>query len=136
MQHRRTFGVALGLVTVLTLSLLPASPVAAATLTVTRTNDPAPNGCRPNDCSLREAVIASNNRPGDDVIVLKAKRYNLTIGGADEDSSRTGDLDLLRNVRVVGAGPRTPSSMRMASTAYSKSGTTAHRTRTSPPMHS
>lgn len=46
------------------------SSAQAATFEVTRTNDPAPNGCKKRDCSLREAVIAANNRNGADAIVL------------------------------------------------------------------
>ena len=35
----------------------------AQDIIVTRTDDPAPNGCTPTDCSLREAVIAANVDP-------------------------------------------------------------------------
>jgi hypothetical protein len=76
----------------------------AATLTVTRTGDPNPNGCHPNDCSLREAVIASNNRPGPDVIKLGPHRYELTRPMPDEDASQSGDLDIAKNVTIDGAG--------------------------------
>ena len=85
---------------------LPSTPALAATLEVTRTDDPAPDGCRRNDCSLREAVIAANNRPGTDVIQLKARRYELTLAGANEDDAQTGDLDIHKNVTILGAGPR------------------------------
>lgn len=37
--------------------------VAAQDIIVTRMDDPAPNGCMPTDCSLREAVIAANVDP-------------------------------------------------------------------------
>jgi hypothetical protein len=80
-------------------------PAGADTLTVTRKNDPAPNGCRRNDCSLREAVIASNNRPGPDVIKLGRGRYELTRPTPDEDEAQTGDLDIAKNVTIAGAGP-------------------------------
>ena len=54
--------------------LLFAAPlVAAETYTVTRTDDPVPNGCLPADCSLREALMASNTTTAvDDVVVLPA----------------------------------------------------------------
>ena len=42
------------------LAAINASPVSAAALTVTRFDDPEPNGCEVNDCSLREAVIKGN----------------------------------------------------------------------------
>ena len=43
--------------------LATASAASADTYHPTRTDDPAPNGCKPKDCSLREAVIASNANP-------------------------------------------------------------------------
>ncbi|HEY8559774.1 MAG TPA: choice-of-anchor Q domain-containing protein [Pyrinomonadaceae bacterium] len=39
-----------------------------ATFTVTNLNDTAPNGCTPEDCTLREAIIAANTSPGPDTI--------------------------------------------------------------------
>jgi hypothetical protein len=80
-------------------------PAGADVLIVTRKNDPNPNGCHPNDCSLREAVIASNNRPGPDVIKLRRGRYELTRPMPDEDDAQTGDLDILKNVTIDGRGP-------------------------------
>src|SRR4051794_617388 len=45
--------------------LLVHTPLArATTLIVTRPDDPAPNGCAPDDCSLREAIIAANAAAG------------------------------------------------------------------------
>jgi len=64
-------------------------------------------------CSLREAVLAANaDAPvdacpagiGDDTIILPAGRYNLRLIGASEDANLTGDLDLLSNITLVGAG--------------------------------
>jgi CSLREA domain-containing protein len=70
----------------------------AKTFEVTRANDPNPGKCKRNDCSLREAVLAANARPGKDKIVLpKAKRYKLTRanpGGVSEDVGDFGDLDV------------------------------------------
>jgi len=51
----------------------------ATTFTVTRTDDPVPNGCLPTDCSLREAVIAANAGSGGDAIALPAGDYRLTF---------------------------------------------------------
>jgi predicted outer membrane repeat protein len=106
MRNRKLAALALVAVLVGALVSTTSMHASADTLTVTRTDDPAPDGCRPLDCSLREAVIASNNRPGPDVIVLKAKRYNLMIPGVDEDAGSTGDLDIHKNVAIRGAGPR------------------------------
>jgi hypothetical protein len=79
---------------------------AATTFTVTRTDDPAPNGCRPGDCSLREAVIAANAGSGGDTIVLPAGHFRLTIAGLGEQAAATGDLDLAKSVTITGAGAR------------------------------
>jgi hypothetical protein len=56
------------------LALLVAAPAAMAEVfTVTRTDDPAPAACLPADCSLREAVAASNASTAvDDQIVVPA----------------------------------------------------------------
>jgi CSLREA domain-containing protein len=71
----------------LALLLLAGLPAAhAATFTVTRTDDPVPNGCTATDCSLREAVNAANARAGADTIVLRAATYNLTRVDASPDT--------------------------------------------------
>ncbi len=81
-------------------TLLATTVVAdARTFEVTRTGDPAPGNCAPSDCSLREAVLAANERAGADRIVLRNTRrdYRLTIPnetlGVQEDGGQTGDLD-------------------------------------------
>ncbi|MBI4259551.1 MAG: CSLREA domain-containing protein, partial [Actinobacteria bacterium] len=79
--------------------------VAPTTFTPTRTDDPAPDGCAPEDCSLREAVIAANQDPAADTIQVPAGTYDLTIAGAGEDASATGDLDMTLNVTITGDGP-------------------------------
>jgi CSLREA domain-containing protein len=79
---------------------------AATTFTVTRTDDPAPNGCLPADCSLREAVIAANAGSGGDTIVLPAGHFRLGIAGLGEDAAAKGDLDLTKSVTITGAGAR------------------------------
>ena len=64
-------------------------------------------------CTLRAATEQANASAGDDVINLPAGDYGLTIGGADEDASATGDLDLNpsgatpERVTITGAGART-----------------------------
>ena len=46
--------------------------------------------------SLREAVITANGAVGDDTIVLVGgETYQLSLTGANEDKSLTGDLDIL-----------------------------------------
>ncbi|WP_419195274.1 DUF4347 domain-containing protein, partial [Novipirellula herctigrandis] len=76
-----------------------------ATLTITvDTFDDVVNG---GDAftSLREAVIAANTNVGDDVtIVLQAGTYTRLLNTTGEDAAATGDLDITRDVKIVGAG--------------------------------
>ena len=87
------------------MSLLAAPPANAATFTVTKTADTADGSCNA-DCSLREAVIAANDAPGPDTVVVPAGHYLLTrTGPQDEVGSVTGDLDIFSvSVTIVGAG--------------------------------
>src|SRR5205814_1368529 len=91
----------------------PTRAADAATITVTdNTDGAASNG----NCTLREAIIAANtDAPADacpagsgpDVIVLAAATYSLTVAGANEDASLTGDLDITSDVTIVGTGAAT-----------------------------
>ena len=54
--------------------------------------------------SLRSAIMAANARPDADTIIIPGGTYQLTIPGADEDNSATGDLDLKGNVTITGKG--------------------------------
>lgn len=82
---------------VIVVAVLAVAPVALAqdadVFTVTRTDDPEPDGCRPDDCSLREAVGAANARPGADVVALRSGIFHLvrldrtpTTGPGQRDS--------------------------------------------------
>ena len=81
----------------------------AATFTVTKVADTADASCTAADCSLREAIIASNFVAGDDTISVPVGTYTLAIAGENEDAARTGDLDVTGNGKVTinGAGART-----------------------------
>lgn len=89
------------------------SAAGAAMIPVNSTaDDTAANG----NCTLREAVIAANtDSPVDacpagsaaDVITVPAGTYVLTQTGAGEEAAATGDLDLLDDVEIVGAGAAT-----------------------------
>ena len=85
------------------LILVPASAASAKTFHPTRTDDPAPNGCKKRDCSLREAVIAINaldpeQRFSSAIVLRPGKHYKLTRKGAGEDAALTGDLDVVGSV--------------------------------------
>jgi CSLREA domain-containing protein len=67
-------------------------------------NDPTAGS---TTCSLREAVRTANLDPGADTIVLPANTYQLTRTGSGEDSTVTGDLDVLQPVTISGGGART-----------------------------
>jgi CSLREA domain-containing protein len=91
------------------LMLSPGEDAHSASITVTRFDDPTPDGCPPSDCSLREAIIAANTSPGFDTIDLAAGTYTLSIPGTEEDASATGDLDLLDDLTISGVGAEATS---------------------------
>lgn len=95
---------------VLSLTLVAAA-VGAATFTVNRTTDAGDTN--PGDgfcggplgpCSLRQAIQEANALPGADAIILPAGTFLLTSVGQDEDAAATGDLDVLEDLEIVGAG--------------------------------
>ena len=55
-------------------------------------------------CTLRAAVQEANATAGADDITLPAETYTLTIAGAAEDAAATGDLDVLEELTITGAG--------------------------------
>ena len=75
-------------------------------LAVTRADDPPPNGCQPDDCSLREAILDSNASSDiDDVINFVVDGpFVLSRAGAGEQLADTGDLDISDTVTIVGNG--------------------------------
>ena len=54
--------------------------------------------------SLRSAIMAADAKGGSNTISLKSGTYTLTIAGANEDASATGDLDITGNLTIKGAG--------------------------------
>jgi parallel beta-helix repeat protein len=68
-------------------------------------NDHAPDGkCNKADCTLREAVIAANARPGTDKIMLTGgKTFNLSLAGTGESAAATGDLDITGPLEIRSA---------------------------------
>lgn len=76
-------------------TLLAATPAEAREFEVSDRGDHAPGACTAGDCTLREAVIAANLRPGADEILLSGgKRYELSIPSTGEDAAADGDLDI------------------------------------------
>lgn len=59
----------------------------------------------PDDCSLRGAISKANADPVNTyAIQVPAGVYTLTIPGINEDENATGDLDLLVDMTIQGAG--------------------------------
>lgn len=86
--------------------VLGTGAAAGKTFRVTVTGDPEPGPCTRQHCSLREAVLAANATAARDEIVLPNRRrpYMLAREGTDEDEALTGDLDVLRPLRIVHEG--------------------------------
>lgn len=108
-KHFRLFPFAM-LIVGLALLTAPIPVAYAATLTVNTTADELNTD---GDCSLREAIRAANldlrvdacaAGSGTDTIKLPAGIYALSLSGQDEDATATGDLDITRNLKVIGAG--------------------------------
>ena len=57
-----------------------------------------------NACTLRAAIQEANALAGADTIALPADVYTLTLGGAGENASATGDLDITDDLTINGAG--------------------------------
>ena len=56
------------------------------------------------NCTLRAAVMESDWLPGTQVITVPEGTYTLTIAGIGEDAAATGDLDILDDLIIRGAG--------------------------------
>jgi CSLREA domain-containing protein len=80
-----------------------AGRAAAASFTVNSTADGV-GTCTPADCTLRAAVLAANAAPGSSTIMVPAGTYTLGIPGANEDAGLTGDLDVTKDLTIIGAG--------------------------------
>src|SRR3954465_14263445 len=52
--------------------------------------------------SLRSAIQAADVHGGSNTIILPSGMFTLTIAGAGEDASATGDLDITRNLTIKG----------------------------------
>jgi len=115
---KRLIGVLFTLMLVFSLAAIGlSSPVqAAVTFTVNSTHDDV--DWNPGDgvaetapgngvCTLRAAIQETNALAGPDTINLPAGTYLLSIAGADEDASATGDLDIADDLTITGADQAT-----------------------------
>lgn len=83
---------------------LMVAPVQADTFRPTRFTDPPPNGCKPTNCSLREAVIAAGASQGADSVRLAEGTYALKIAPTGGPDAQEGDLDLKGPMLIKGPG--------------------------------
>jgi CSLREA domain-containing protein len=84
------------------LTALLAGAASAATFTVTKEiDDDGP--CTPDDCALREAILAANALPGADTVLVPSGTYPLTLlGPVPENQGLTGDLDIQDDLELLG----------------------------------
>ncbi len=85
---------------ILTAGLFVTLSAQGATFSVTRTDDPLPDGCAVGDCSLREAVTAANETAAPDDIVVPPGTYLIDLTG--NDTLETGDLDISTDMTITG----------------------------------
>ncbi len=90
------------ILSILIATTILSSAVEAATFNVTRKDDPVPDGCNVNNCSLREAVIDADQTAAKDIIMLPAGVYLIDLAGSD-NSEDVGDLDISTDMDFLGA---------------------------------
>ena len=89
------------LIALVMLVLLPGLTAAATFVVTKETDDDGP--CAPDDCSVREAVLAANALPGPDLVILPGGTHRLTIVGlTGENGSLSGDLDIHDALEIRG----------------------------------
>jgi CSLREA domain-containing protein len=111
MSHVRYTGALTVVAVAVALLVLTPSMADASTYTVNSNADavdasPGDGTCAtaPGHCTLRAAIQEANSGAGADEIIIPADAYNLAIAGVDEDAAATGDLDILADVTIRGAG--------------------------------
>jgi CSLREA domain-containing protein len=90
------------------LTTLLANVVSGATFTVTKESDDD-GPCTPDDCALREAILAANALPGADTVLVPSGTYPLTLTGpVPENQGFTGDLDITDDLELLGDTDQPP----------------------------
>jgi Right handed beta helix region len=85
-------------------TILPADGRSADAATFAVTKETDDDGfCTPDDCLLREAILAANALPGADVVELPSGEYQLSlVGPVPEDLGFTGDVDIRDDLQLLG----------------------------------
>ncbi len=67
--------------------------------------NPGDGECKDNfgKCTLRAAIMEANAMPGMDTIVLPPGEYTLMLAGPRDNESKSGDLDILDDIKIIGA---------------------------------
>jgi CSLREA domain-containing protein len=92
-----------GLLASLGFSFTSVQSASTASYTVSKTADTNDGACDA-DCSLREAILAANQNSAVDTVSIPAGTYTLSISGKEENHGATGDLDILNDLILNGAG--------------------------------
>lgn len=95
---------------VATVAAVAAPGARADTFVVTQSGDPAPGPCD-DQCSVREAIIAANEREGPDTVSVPLRTsHSLSIASTGEDKGVDGDLDVTSGpLTIVHRGRGTPN---------------------------
>ncbi|MDX6586939.1 MAG: hypothetical protein QOI31_1412 [Solirubrobacterales bacterium] len=88
--------------------LLACGTASAATFKPTRFDDPKPGKCKPDDCSLREAISAARKDTATkDKVVLSKGHYVIERPDDGTDDNANGDFDVFGPTVIVGKGKKT-----------------------------
>jgi len=85
----------------LAVALTAQASASASTFEPTRFDDPTPGQCKPNNCSLREALMAASAHNGRDKVQLRRGRYEMEI---PPTGNNTGSFDFVDEGILTGVG--------------------------------
>jgi len=72
----------------------------------------APSNPTVPECTVRAAIQEANTTDGVDTINVSAGTYTLTIPGVGENAAAVGDLDITKDLTIIGGAQPIPSSRR------------------------